>query len=91
MSGTQNTNPGNFANRYPLPPPTHHFTSTSNTNTTTTSPKDEVREIASKGGQSSHSGGFANMDPDKQVRMQKLPRAYIQRTCHKPHLSCIWY
>ncbi|KAG7287189.1 hypothetical protein NEMBOFW57_006694 [Staphylotrichum longicolle] len=44
MSGTQNTNPGNFANR----------------------PKDEVREIASKGGQASHSGGFASMDPDKQ-------------------------
>ncbi|KAK4125840.1 hypothetical protein N657DRAFT_280501 [Parathielavia appendiculata] len=45
MSGTQNTNPGNFANR----------------------PKDEVREIASKGGQASHSGGFASMDPDKQA------------------------
>ncbi|KAK4243111.1 hypothetical protein C7999DRAFT_45002 [Corynascus novoguineensis] len=29
-------------------------------------PKEEVREIASKGGQSSHSGGFASMDPDKQ-------------------------
>ena len=31
------------------------------------SPQDEVREIASKGGQASHSGGFASMDPDKQV------------------------
>lgn len=30
-------------------------------------PKEEVKEIASKGGQSNHSGGFANMDPDKQV------------------------
>jgi general stress protein YciG len=30
-------------------------------------PKEEVQEIASKGGQSSHSGGFASMDPDKQV------------------------
>lgn len=31
-------------------------------------PKEEVQEIASKGGQSSHSSGFAGMDPDKQVR-----------------------
>ncbi|KAI1360319.1 conidiation-specific protein 10 [Xylaria arbuscula] len=29
-------------------------------------PKDEVREIASKGGQASHNSGFASMDPDKQ-------------------------
>jgi len=29
-------------------------------------PKEEVQEIASKGGQSS-AGGFASMDPDKQV------------------------
>ena len=41
---TDNTNPGNFANR----------------------PKEEVQEIASKGGQASK-GGFASMDPDKQV------------------------
>ncbi|KAF7716923.1 Conidiation-specific protein [Penicillium ucsense] len=41
---TDNTNPGNFANRS----------------------KEEVREIASKGGQSSHQGGFASMDADKQ-------------------------
>ncbi|KAF1981838.1 hypothetical protein K402DRAFT_398237 [Aulographum hederae CBS 113979] len=41
---TDNTNPGNFANRS----------------------KEEVKNIASKGGQSSHSGGFANMDADKQ-------------------------
>ena len=34
---------------------------------TGTSPKEEVRNIASKGGQASHSGGFASMDPDKQV------------------------
>ncbi|KAF2103353.1 hypothetical protein NA57DRAFT_72329 [Rhizodiscina lignyota] len=40
---TDNTNPGNFANR----------------------PKEEVQEIASKGGQASQ-GGFASMDPDKQ-------------------------
>lgn len=45
MSGTQNPNPGNFANR----------------------PKEEVRNIARKGGQSSHSGGFASMDPEKKV------------------------
>ena len=30
-------------------------------------PKEEVSEIGRKGGQSSHSGGFASMDPDKQV------------------------
>ncbi|KAJ1333084.1 Stress-induced bacterial acidophilic repeat motif [Microdochium nivale] len=29
-------------------------------------PTEEVKEIASKGGQASHSGGFASMDPDKQ-------------------------
>ncbi|KAF3484375.1 uncharacterized protein GIQ15_03699 [Arthroderma uncinatum] len=29
-------------------------------------PKDEVAEIARKGGQSSHNSGFASMDPDKQ-------------------------
>ncbi|KHN95605.1 conidiation-specific protein 10 [Metarhizium album ARSEF 1941] len=29
-------------------------------------PTEEVQEIASKGGQSSHSGGFAGMDADKQ-------------------------
>ncbi|KAG5808072.1 hypothetical protein H9Q74_014449 [Fusarium xylarioides] len=45
MTGTDNTNPGNFANR----------------------PKEEVQEIASKGGKSSHSGGFASMDADKHV------------------------
>lgn len=30
-------------------------------------PKEEVREIASMGGKAS--GGFANMDPEKQVRI----------------------
>ena len=34
-------------------------------------PKEEVQEIASKGGKSSHSGGFANMDPDKQVSFSR--------------------
>ncbi|KAL2854325.1 hypothetical protein BJY01DRAFT_243656 [Aspergillus pseudoustus] len=29
-------------------------------------PHEEVQNIASKGGQSSHSGGFASMDPGKQ-------------------------
>ncbi|KAM0206888.1 hypothetical protein ACHAQD_012276 [Fusarium lateritium] len=43
MTGTESTNPGNFANRH-----------------------EEVQEIASKGGKASHSGGFANMDADKQ-------------------------
>lgn len=32
-------------------------------------PKEEVSEIAKKGGESSHQGGFASMDPDKQVRI----------------------
>ena len=43
---TDNTNPGNFANRS----------------------KEEVSNIAQKGGQASHQGGFASMDPQKQVR-----------------------
>jgi general stress protein YciG len=30
-------------------------------------PKEEVQAIAKKGGEASHSGGFASMDPDKQV------------------------
>ena len=30
-------------------------------------PKEEVVEIAKKGGQASHGGGFASMDPEKQV------------------------
>lgn len=30
-------------------------------------PKEEVSEIAKKGGQASHEGGFASMDPEKQV------------------------
>ena len=30
-------------------------------------PQEEVSEIAKKGGQSSHEGGFASMDPEKQV------------------------
>lgn len=30
-------------------------------------PKEEVQAAAQKGGQSSHQGGFASMDPDKQV------------------------
>ncbi|KAF2624896.1 conidiation-specific protein 10 [Macroventuria anomochaeta] len=29
-------------------------------------PKEEVQNIASKGGQASHNGGFASMDADKQ-------------------------
>jgi general stress protein YciG len=31
-------------------------------------PHEEVENIARKGGQSSHQGGFASMDPNKQVR-----------------------
>ncbi len=47
---TDNTNPGNFANR----------------------PKEEVQEIASKGGQSSHTGGFASMPKEQVVRLSLL-------------------
>lgn len=35
-------------------------------------PTEEVQEIASKGGQASHSGGFASMDPDKQVCARRI-------------------
>ena len=60
MSG--NDNPGNFANRpkvggscfYPSCFPL-------------TTLQEEVQNIAQKGGASSHSGGFASMDPEKQV------------------------
>lgn len=34
-------------------------------------PKEEVQSIASKGGKASHSGGFASMDPDKQVSLRR--------------------
>jgi hypothetical protein len=34
-------------------------------------PQEEVSSIAQKGGQSSHEGGFASMDPDKQVRVAR--------------------
>ena len=30
-------------------------------------PQEEIEDLASKGGQHSHKGGFANMDPSKQV------------------------
>lgn len=40
--------------------------------------KEEVQDIASKGGQSSHSGGFASMDPDKQVNMPH-DKPYVRR------------
>ena len=34
--------------------------------------KEEVSEIGRKGGQSSHSGGFASMDPQKQVYVSSI-------------------
>jgi general stress protein YciG len=45
------------------------MSSTANTNpgNFANRPKEEVQAIASKGGKSSHSGGFANMDPERQV------------------------
>ncbi len=36
-------------------------------------PKEEVSSIAQKGGEASHNGGFASMDPDKQVSMSFRP------------------
>ncbi|KAK3063339.1 hypothetical protein LTS18_001167 [Coniosporium uncinatum] len=48
---TDNTNPGNFANR----------------------PKEEVQNIASKGGQSgTENSGFASMDSDKQKEIASM-------------------
>lgn len=35
-------------------------------------PKEEVRAIARKGGQASHSGGFASMDAEKQVKKRVI-------------------
>jgi general stress protein YciG len=35
-------------------------------------PHEEVENIARKGGQSSHQGGFASMDPQKQVRLSTI-------------------
>lgn len=32
-------------------------------------PRREVQDIGHKGGQHSHAGGFASMDPGKQVRL----------------------
>lgn len=62
MTGTDNSNPGNFANRY-FPCISHQ----SKNFTNTSRPKEGVQEITSKGGRSSHSGGFASMDAEKQV------------------------
>lgn len=43
---------------------------------------EEVKNIASKGGQSSHSGGFASMDSDKQVSEIQL-QVGSNRSTHK--------
>ena len=61
MSGTENTNPGNFANR----------------------PKEEVREIAAKGGHASGGGGNtasytsaddnSNVSGSKPLLVRKFP------------------
>jgi general stress protein YciG len=32
-------------------------------------PQEEVQAAVKKGGEASHQGGFASMDPDKQVRL----------------------
>ncbi len=36
-------------------------------------PQEEVSSIAQKGGEASHNGGFASMDPDKQVSLSFRP------------------
>lgn len=45
---------------------THASTTNTNPGNFANRPKEEMREIASKGGRAS-SGGFASMDPEKQV------------------------
>jgi hypothetical protein len=64
---TDNQNPGNFANRYAKV--LCHIKDEYRV-LTQARPKEEVQNIASKGGQASHSGGFASMDPDKQVSVR---------------------
>lgn len=61
MADNNNNNPGNFANRRDLqviPILEHQLVKCRS--------KEEVNNIAQKGGQSSHKGGFASMDVDKQ-------------------------
>ncbi|KAE8392319.1 hypothetical protein BDV23DRAFT_151496 [Aspergillus alliaceus] len=55
-----------------------YFIMASNTNPGNFSnrPQEEVQNIASKGGQSSHRGGFASMDPEKQVRFSSISKAH---------------
>ena len=62
---------------------THSSTHTSTTTSTNPGnfanrPKEEVRETASKGGKAS-SGGFASMDPNKQVRASNPTLLNIMR------------
>jgi hypothetical protein len=45
-------------------------------------PKEEVSEIASKGGQASHNSGFASMDPDKQVCQTHITSLLFPRATH---------
>merc|ERR1711988_1203883 len=46
--------------------PSTHKMADSNPGNFANRPKEEVQDIASKGGQASHAGGFASMDSDKQ-------------------------
>jgi hypothetical protein len=62
---TDNTNPGNFANRSKEEVKSMFTVRLLLCFAIILTWKD----IASKGGQSSHSGGFASMDADKQVRL----------------------
>ena len=48
-------------------------------------PKEEVSEIAKKSGESSHQGGFASMDPDKQVTsLMQIPIFAASVTDYSP-------
>ncbi|PHH63249.1 hypothetical protein CDD80_1234 [Ophiocordyceps camponoti-rufipedis] len=88
---TDNTNPGNFANRYLY----HASIRTSIRHAADgPSPKDEVREIASKGGKASHTGGFASMDADKQVSPRPIysssnPARYVLRFGTVPNSALV--
>ena len=65
---------------------THTSTASTNPGNFANRPKEEVREIASKGGKAS-SGGFANMDPEKQVREHPIPLLNIMRVCYNKKIN----
>lgn len=54
------------------------MTDNSNPGNFSNRPREEVQNIGKKGGQSSHTGGFASMDPSKQV-CPLPPRFFINK------------